>query len=781
MNGRGPRSGRDEQSLIAKVSKSNMISAIIILLLLLPIKGFGVERSRYFYRLQDTLLRAQDTLVAGATDSLTLPPPLDSAALAAQADSLRKKNLYDSLDRIFWGEIDTTTLPCFDSLSVAWADSIARLLPDTTDIKRLKRKMHREERDSLKAAKPRVMETGVLPDSLYFRRILVWRSEKKFNEVTLGGLDTTANSNFTEYPMHRKDVGASYLGPIGSATQYFNWFKREEVADAPMFTPYIGDSYTDENIPQYNTKTPYTELAYWGTPFANKKMDESNLHLLSTQNITPSFNFTLGYRRLGSRGMLNNENTDHRTTTIIGNYMGKRYFANFGTIRQRIIRNENGGIQDSFWIRDTSVESKSIEVNLANATNTYKRRQWFIHQTLAVPMNFFRKDRDSLALGEGTMAHLGHSGEFTTYSKVYTDEIGSSDDAGRYFYHEKFYLDETSSSDELVVRNFENRFFLKLQPFAPDAILARINAGIGYQILSTYSFQPMDYLTGRRYETQHNLYVYGGASGQLKKYLAWDADADYYYAGYRMFDFDINGKLRLSVYPFDGGIHLTGRFHTGLQTPHPFEQRISMNHHQWNNNFSKVSKSTLEAELSIPKWRLDAAFGYALVGNMLYYDTTAVIRQHDTPVNVMSLSLHKDFTLWRLHFDNRVLLQMSSAPDVLPLPKAAVNLRWYIDIDVVKEVMNAQIGVNAMANTRWYAPGFSPDIGQFHLQTREKYGNIPYCDIFVNVQWKRASIFVKYTNAFHESWDRPQYFSAYHYIRPVSGIKFGIHWPFYIW
>ena len=753
-------------------------AALLAVLLLLPGRTSGAERSRYFLRLQDTLVRAQDSLVR---DTVAAAAPLDSAAQAAFDDSVRRQALYDSLDRVFWGEIDTVTLPLLDSLSLAYADSIARRLPDTSDIKRLLRKMRKQERDSLKAAKPRVMETYVLPDSLYYRRILVWTSDKKFNEMTLGGLDTTANDNFNDYPMYRKDVGASYLGTVGSATQYFNYFKREEVDDAPMFTPYIGDSYTDETIPQYNTKTPYTELSYRGTPFVNKKMEESELHLLSTQNITPAFNFTLAYRRLGSHGMLTREDTDHRTTMIVGNYMGKRYFANFGTIRQRVEHYENGGLQDPFWIRDTSVESKSIDVNLAGALNMYKRRQYFIHQTLAVSLNFLRKDRDSLALGEGTMAHIGHSGEFTTYNKLYTDAISESETAGREFYRNAFYLNETASSDELAVRNFENRFFIKLQPFAPDAILAKVNAGIGYQILSTYAFSPADYLRGRKFETQHNLYVYGGASGQLKKYLAWDADVDYYYAGYRMFDFDINGKLRLSVYPFDGGIHLTGKIHTGLKTPHPFEQKIYMNHHRWENDFAKVSKSTAEAELSIPKWRLDASFGYALVANMLYYDTTSVIRQHASPVNVMSATLHKDFTLWRFHFDNRALFQLSSAPEVLPLPKLALNLRWYVDIDVVKDVMNAQIGVNAIVNSRWYAPAFSPDIGQFHLQEREKYGNIPYCDIFANIQWKRASIFIKYTNAFRESWDRPEYFSAYHYIKPASGIKFGIHWPFYAW
>ena len=33
------------------------------------------------------------------------------------------------------------------------------------------------------------------------------------------------------------------------------------------------------------------------------------------------------------------------------------------------------------------------------------------------------------------------------------------------------------------------------------------------------------------------------------------------------------------------------------------------------------------------------------------------------------------------------------------------------------------------------------------------------------------------TNAFYE-WPEPGYFSAYHYIRPKRGFKFGILWPF---
>ena len=763
-------------------------------LLLLPADASARSRSRYFRALQDSLVRQQDTLSRPANDTLaiqgadslsgadSLAAP-DSATLAAQAEAARIQQLRDSADRIFWGELDTVTIPHLDTLITEYFDSLIYIvgLPDTSDIRRAKRRIEREYRDSIKAAKPRVLSTYIVPDSMYYRRILVWTSDKKFNEFHETGLDTTANSNFDDLPIFKKDLNASYLGTAGSASQYYNWFRREEVDDAPMFTPYIGDSYTDETIPMYNTKTPYTELGYSGTLLAAKTMEESNLRLLSTQNITPEFNFTLFYRRLGSRGMLQNEATDHRTTVITGSYLGKRYFANFGTIRQRVERQENGGIQDSFWIRDTTIDAKAIDVNLTSASNTYKRRMYFIHQTLAVPMNFFRKDKDSLALGEGTMALLGHSAEFTTYNKLYVDEIAEGDTYGRNFYFNQFNISQTSSSDELAVRNLENRVFIKLQPYAPDAILSKINAGAGYQILSTYSFTPSHYLTGRTFQSQHNIYIYGGASGQLKKYMAWNADVDYYLAGYRMFDFDINANLRLSIYPIEQGIHLTGRFHTGLKTPHPFEQHIFTNHHSWDNDFSKVSRTTVQAELSIPKWRLEAGFNYGLVAGMLYYDTLSVIRQHTgTPISVMSVYLKKDFTVWRFHFDHRALFQLSSDQEVLPLPKVALNLRYYFDIDVVKNVMNLQIGMNAYASTNWYAPSYSPDTGQFYNQTREKTGMCPYFDAFVNADWKGVSIFVKYTNCF-KGWPESDYFSAYHYIRPESGVKLGILWPFYMW
>lgn len=97
--------------------------------------------------------------------------------------------------------------------------------------------------------------------------------------------------------------------------------------------------------------------------------------------------------------------------------------------------------------------------------------------------------------------------------------------------------------------------------------------------------------------------------------------------------------------------------------------------------------------------------------------------------------------------------------------------------------MEMQIGINAFYNSQWYAPSWNPAIGVFHNQHTNLYENGPYFDIFMNIQWKRCCIFLKYQN-FGRGWPmrRKDYFTADHYITTLDGtdgLKLGIFWPFY--
>ena len=164
---------------------------------------------------------------------------------------------------------------------------------------------------------------------------------------------------------------------------------------------------------------------------------------------------------------------------------------------------------------------------------------------------------------------------------------------------------------------------------------------------------------------------------------------------------------------------------------------------------------------------------------MVYYDETSTVRQFTQPVNVLSASLEQNLRLWALHFDHKIVYQRTSNDEVLPLPRLTANLRYYVQFPVVHNVLEVQLGANAIFYTRYFIQSYSPDLGVFYNQRTCDWGDNPYIDLFVNAQWKTASIFVKYTNAF-SGWPERGFFCAANYIRPTTAFKFGISWPFYV-
>lgn len=829
---------------------------------------------------QDTVPKGGDSL--NTADSTVMLP--DSTAL-----------LPDSL----LSGIDTTGM----ADSTASADTASGTKEyEPWELREMARDSARRVRDSLKGirdsirwSKPRVLETGFVPDSLYYKRILSWNTGPYINEYRHMHMDTTFNDWFTEYPFYKEDLDAVYLGTVGSAVQNVNFFRRRELDRFKAYAPYITYSHVPENMPFYNVKAPYTELAYWGTIFAFKDKEETNVRFLHTQNITPELNLAVLYQGWKALGMLENEKTVNNSLEVSANYLGRNYIAHAGLIHHNITRQENGGIQDSYMVRDTTVDAKTIAVNLQEAQNKLSRNTFFIDHSYnihlesksrrmrkameddsvlaaavdsivalrmqryaeavdaaveaarmpadtgvadstAVPAladSLMAQAADSLSVpadtaapalpplvdpvadsllrasvmdtllppsedeiytaladsllfgsaGEGPMLSVGHVGEVTRYYRYYTDNIALNDEVGRNFYNSMFYINPTSSADSTRMLTVDNKLFFRLQPWARDAVVSQISGGLGYQWNSIYAFNPDMFLTGNGNRSLHDLYVYAGARGQYRKYLNWGAQARYSFLGYWQNDFSVDADLDVSFYPFKDKsepIVLGGKFSTSLKEPDWFSQHYYSNHYVWDNDFGKTSTTKVEAFLDIPKWRLEASFSYGLVSNYLYNDTLGIIRQHDGLINVMSGYVRKDFKLWKFHLDNKILFQYSSNRDVLPLPMLTFHMRYYLELEAVKNVLTVQIGADATMNTPYYAPAYNPALGTFQLQTRELIGYNPYIDVFLNMQWKRVNVFIKVINV-GQGWpDGGNMFSAYHYIRPYRGFKVGIHWPFYI-
>ena len=748
-------------------------------------------------------------------DSLEFKDPFFFKYYIAVKDSATRRQVRDSLKQIG----DTLELLKLDSLYIkdsievaiakelAYYNSLSRKDRKRYDYEKelpakiaaMNRKMEvkdsiRAVKDSIISATPRVLETFALPDSMHYKRIVTWKHDRKFHDINIQKFDTSYNYHFYDYPFFKEDVNTTWLGVAGSPEQSFNYFKRENIDNAIFYNGLQRYSFTAESLLNYNTKTPYTELAYWGTLFSTQDKEESNIKILTTQNITPALNITLAFQRFGGRGILRREDTNNRNVVMATNYMGKRYLMHAGYIYNKVERSENGGIVDNFWIRDTLVDAREIEVNLRDASNSLKKNTLYLDQSYRIPFSFINKlkaKKDSTAVDtlsldtDITSAFIGHSSEYSVYRKMYKDNISSSDKLGRAFYDDRFYLNPTKSADSLRVMKFENRAFIRLQPWTSDAIVSKLDVGIGDKLCNYYSFQPSDYIQGRNNVLLNSVYLYAGAKGQYKKYLNWDADGQYTFLGYELNDFGINANVAVNFYPFrrdkQSPLTLRGHFETNLKEPDYYEQHLSTNHFRWDNDFGKISTTKVEAFLDIPRWDLSASFGYGLLDNNIYFDNQGIVQQNTDPMSVMTATLKKNFTLWKVHLDHDALFQLSSNQNVLPLPMLALNLRYYLQFDVVKNVMQMQIGANGRYTTKWYAPAYNPVLGVFHNQDIEQYGNCPYVDVFVNIQWKRACIFLKAVNI-NMGWPNKSvdYFSAAGYIAPQRAFKFGIHWPFYI-
>ena len=772
----------------------------------------AIKDSTTRFQVRDSLLNAGDTLEVFRLDSLYLKDSTDVAKAKFDA-------WYASLSRMERKKYDAQqALPGL----IAAAN---RKIEIKDSIKAYK--------DSVRQSIPRILETFAIDDSLYFKRIITWTRDRDFQDlkdVRDMDADTSYNRSFNDYPFFNEDLNASWLGVSGGPVQLYNWFERENVENAIYFSPYSLWNYTIEDLPQYNTKTPHTELAYYGTLFANQEKEESNIRVLTTQNITPQLNMTLEYRRYGSNGMLKREDTGNRTFVAATNYLGKKYMMHAGFIYNRIQKSENGGIVDESWIRDTVVDAREIDVYLRDASNKLKRNTVYLDQTYRIPFTFLkdlkgRKERkreefvrdsimnsgDSVAIAafveaekikldreaamadtagivkDVTTAFIGHSSEYSVFRKTYTDNISSSaaDTNARKFYHDRFYINPTRSMDSLRVMKFENKAFIRLQPWKEDGIVSKLDVGIGDKLLNYYTFSPIDYLKGSNNVILNTAYLYAGANGRYRNYFAWNAKGKYSFLGYEANDFGIEGNMVFQAFPFrrarKSPITTTIHFETTLQEPDYYQQHIFTNHYKWDNNFSKISETRLEASLSIPRWDMAASFGYGLLSNNIYYDTEGIVRQNTQPMSVMTAMLKKNFIVWKIHFDHQALLQLSSNQNVVQLPLLALNFKYYMQFDVVKNVMQMQIGANGTYTTEWYAPSYNPVLGVFHNQETRKYGNCPYIDAFVNIQWKKAAIFIKAINL-NMGWPNKSvdYFTAAGYIAPQRAVKFGITWPFWV-
>ena len=635
------------------------------------------------------------------------------------------------------------------------------------------------------------LESYFFSDSIRALNNFMWHVKRDFNRVEIGPLDTMLTDYRIDYPFYREDVGDIAQGALGQTSLPLNYFRRPRFFDFSFASPYYAYTYNMENVPFYNTKRPMIRMNY--TESGQKRYREENFGIMVAQNIAPTTGFNVDYKSRGTRGQYLWSRTKNHNLSLAVSHTGRRYSIHAGYYNNHIEQQENGGVVGKWAIADTTFSMASgVPMRLADAEaqNTYRNNAFFVTQSYGIPLQ--RLTESDFSMAGLSAVYVGHSFEYSSWSKVYTDlnepytnERDHRDENGNFVsaehnYYQNWFINPVETRDSIYERVISNRVFVQAQPWDRNGVVGTIDAGVGLDLHTYSQFELNDYLTGRYTKVNKtSWFAYGSVSGKIKKYVDWDGNLKFYPSGYRGGDLSIGAHLALTGYLRGHPLILEGRFSMERRSPNYWQENLFSNHYIWNTPLNKENETRLEVRFSVPDYAFEAGAWQGVVTDKIYYASDSNVAQHDGNVSLTSVYARKDFRLGGLHLDHRVLLQWSTDQEVIPVPLLSAFLSYYYEFWVVRDVLRLQIGLDGRYNTRYYAPGYNPALSVYYNQREEEVGNYPYMDAFVMAKWKRMRIFLKYQHVNKGLFGNGEYFSAARYPLNPGMFKIGISWGFY--
>ena len=619
-----------------------------------------------------------------------------------------------------------------------------------------------------------------------------WNVDRYYNRVNIMPLDTTLADWRIDYVFYRKGVGDMALGGLGQSSQPVNWFDRSQDRDFTFARGY--DAYTAriENVPFYNSKKPLTNLTYLES--GQKRYREEHFELVHSQNITPSLSANVSYKARSTMGRYDWQRTKNHALSVGAAYTGKRYSVHAAYMNNMVDTRENGGVVGEWAIADTVFEMPSgVPMRLASseAHNHYRNHSVFVKQAYAIP--FERVTEYDFSIADLSAMYIGHQFEYSSWSKVYTDKKGTyTNERGNYNeetdkweevtgeYYEDWFINPETTRDSISERLISNKIFVQVQPWDRYGAVSTIDGGVGFDI-HTYSYLRLnDYVRGNMTRDKRtSWYIYGAASGMIKRYADWRADVKYHPSGYRGGDLSVGAEITLRAFIREHPLILTGRFRQELRSPSYWHENLFSNHYVWFNSFGKESETRFEVSFSVPDIALELGAWQGVVKNMIYNGNDSRVAQNPGIVSLTSLYARKDFRIAGFHLDHRALVQITSDEHVLPVPTFSAYLSYYYEFWVKRDVLRVQVGLDGRFNTAYYAPGYNPALSAFYNQREVKIGNYPYIDAFISAKWKRMRILLKVQHLNMNLFGNGEYFQVARYPLNPRMFKLGISWSFY--
>ena len=293
---------------------------------------------------------------------------------------------------------------------------------------------------------------------------------------------------------------------------------------------------------------------------------------------------------------------------------------------------------------------------------------------------------------------------------------------------------------------------------------------------------------------EHNLSIGAQLIKSQGKTLHYDATLETWLTGKDAGQMKIDADADVNFALFGDTVRLqaSGFFHR--LNPTFYYRHYHSKHFWWDNDdMSKIIHTRIEGKFDYEKTKTTVRVAFDNIKNHTFFamgynvtddygrtgNTLSVVQKRGA-ISLLTLELQQKLKLGPLHWDNVITYQKSSDDMALPVPDLNIYTNLFLRFKIAR-VLKCDFGADARFFTKYYAPDYSPALGQYAVQTgdnRTEVGNYPIVNVYANFHLQRTRFFVMMSHI-NAGQGKPDYFLAPHYPLNQRIFRFGVSWNFY--
>lgn len=290
---------------------------------------------------------------------------------------------------------------------------------------------------------------------------------------------------------------------------------------------------------------------------------------------------------------------------------------------------------------------------------------------------------------------------------------------------------------------------------------------------------------------EHNLSI-GAQMNKTQGSFRFNATAEATLTGTDAGQLKLNGQTDLRLPLLGDTLKIDAKAGMERLVPTFYYRHYHARHLWWDKTLDKETRANLEGVLTFSRTKTRLRVAFSDIKNYTYFAQRYTITegygrtgntveplQHAGNITLLTLQLDQNFRFGPVFWENNVTYQKSSNQNVLPVPELNLYTNLYLRFKIAK-VLKVDLGADMRYFTKYFAPDYSPALGQFAIQDNGEHnvktGSYPIVNVYANMHLKQTRFFIMMS---HVNATDGNAFLTPHYPINKRVLRFGLSWNFF--